>query len=390
MSAPPGNSGRRRETRSERLRQRKVRHHRRALTVVLYLLAAAVAFGAVGGAALLAKKLVGNHTTSATQHGYVAVLTVGVGQPGRQPLACLVVNNPLVGHSLVFAVPRTLLLTNAAQEYIMAGTAMQSGGLARDLSQLIDTPVNFAVSLSYSEFVKLLPPGELPVIVERPASLNLGGGLQTFRNRFSLTAAAVPTVLSATGKSGADELTMQIAVFQALLQTAALQSQTVRAASVTAATAGLPAQARGNAERLLNDLLAGNVPVTAVPAQGSVAEGQFAYRPNQQQIMAQITRRTPAFVGRYTVLIQNGNGDAGIGDLVARRLATLDVNLASPTNATTFNYQQTQIITGSQAVGLGENIRAILGRGVVLSGANLPATTVVVVVGKDISVKDLQ
>jgi hypothetical protein len=106
--------------------------------------------------------------------------------------------------------------------------------------------------------------------------------------------------------------------------------------------------------------------------------------------MAQITRRTPAFVGRYTVLIQNGNGDAGIGDLVARRLATLDVNLASPTNATTFNYQQTQIITGSQAVGLGENIRAILGRGVVLSGANLPATTVVVVVGKDISVKDLQ
>jgi hypothetical protein len=390
VSAPPGIPGRRRETRSERLRQRKARHHRRALTVVLYVLAAAVAFGAVGGAALLARKLVGNHARSAAQQGYVAVLTIGVGQPDRQPLAYLVVNNPAAGHPLVFAVPRTLLLTNAAQEYIMAGTAMQSGGLVRDLSQLIGTPVNFAVSLSYNEFVKLLPPGELPVIVEKPASLNLGGGLQTFRNRFSLTAAAVPAVLSATGKSGADELTIQVAVLQALLQTAALQPQPLRSAAVTAATAGLPAQERGNAKRLLNDLLAGDVPVTAVPAHGRVAEGQFAYRPDPQQIMAQITRRTPAFVGQYTVLIQNGNGDAGIGDLVARRLATLDISLASPTNATSFDYRQTQIITGSQAVGLGEHIRAILGRGIVLSGANLPATTVVVIVGKDISVKDLQ
>jgi hypothetical protein len=64
--------------------------------------------------------------------------------------------------------------------------------------------------------------------------------------------------------------------------------------------------------------------------------------------------------------------------------------LASPTNADSFDYKQTQIITGSRAVGLGEDIRAILGHGVILNGASLSATTVVVVIGRDISAKDLQ
>ncbi|MEI6727246.1 MAG: LytR C-terminal domain-containing protein, partial [Actinomycetes bacterium] len=73
----------------------------------------------------------------------------------------------------------------------------------------------------------------------------------------------------------------------------------------------------------------------------------------------------------------------GAGQAVAEQLAILDVNLPPPTNADTFDYRQTQILAGSQALPLAEDIRAILGRGVVLDGADLPADTVVVIVGAD-------
>ena len=380
---------RRNQTRSERLRARKAARERRLLTIALYVFAAIVTFAALAGASFLADRIVG-HKGKTAERGYVALLTVGVGETGRQPISYLVVNNHILGHPLVFAVSRTLLLTGKAQEYVMAGDAMTQHDLANDMSRLIAAPIDFEVNLSYADFVKLLPPGALPVIVAEPASLTVNGSLQTYKNRFALPAADLPVVLSANGKSGVDEATMQVSVFRSLLQTAALQPQAMRAALVKAAAADLSKTARGKAANLLTDLLAGNVPVTMVPASGNVAEGQFAYRPDHQQIMAQITRRTPAFFGRYTVIIRNGTGALGIGDLVAHRLVTLNVNLASPTNADSFDYKQTRIITGSRAVSLGEDIRAILGRGVILNGASLSATTVVVIIGSDISAKDLQ
>ncbi len=39
---------------------------------------------------------------------------------------------------------------------------------------------------------------------------------------------------------------------------------------------------------------------------------------------------------------------------------------------------------------MAEEVRAILGRGVVLSGQDLPATTLVVIIGADLKAKDLQ
>jgi hypothetical protein len=71
-------------------------------------------------------------------------------------------------------------------------------------------------------------------------------------------------------------------------------------------------------------------------------------------------------------------------------LAGLDVNLPSPTNADSFEYKQTQILAGKRALQVAQDIRAILGRGVVLDGAQLPPTTVVVILGSDVKAADLE
>jgi len=118
-----------------------------------------------------------------------------------------------------------------------------------------------------------------------------------------------------------------------------------------------------------------------------VAEGQFAFLPKADDIMAEITRKAPGFRSRYTVLVRNGSGRVGVGEVVATQLAILNVNLPAPTNADTFDYRQTQILAGSQALPVAEDIRAILGRGVVLDGADVPPDTVVVIVGADTKLK---
>ena len=76
--------------------------------------------------------------------------------------------------------------------------------------------------------------------------------------------------------------------------------------------------------------------------------------------------------------------------MVVNRLAGLNVNLPAVRNAASFNYNVTQILAGAKAFGVANQVRGILGRGVVLTGNGLPDTTVVVVVGKDLTAKDLQ
>ena len=81
--------------------------------------------------------------------------------------------------------------------------------------------------------------------------------------------------------------------------------------------------------------------------------------------------------------VRNGSGKVGVGEAVVERLASLDVNLPAPLNADSFSYRQTQILAGPDTLPVARDIRAILGRGVVLDGRELPKGTVEVIVGED-------
>jgi hypothetical protein len=84
-----------------------------------------------------------------------------------------------------------------------------------------------------------------------------------------------------------------------------------------------------------------------------------------------------------TVQVFNGSGRLGVGRAVVERLASLDVNLPEPLNADSFSYAQTEILAGPETLPVARDIRAILGRGVVLDGPGLPKGTVQVIVGDD-------
>ena len=92
----------------------------------------------------------------------------------------------------------------------------------------------------------------------------------------------------------------------------------------------------------------------------------------------------------FTVAVENGSGALGIGKLVVGRLSGLDVNLPAVRNAASFDYEVTQIRAGAKAFAVANQVRDILGHGVVLTGSGLPDNGVVVIVGKDLKAKDLQ
>lgn len=373
--------------RAQRLARRRAERSSNWQSITLYVLAGVVAFAAVMGSIYLARRLTAKHVRP-TDASFVALVRLGTGDKGAKPLgALLLYDQPKRSFSL-FTIPRSTLLVGLQDEYLLAGDITAQPEYGAILEKLIKAPLQYRLDLSYSALQTLAGNGRLGVELAHPATVQLGGVWHSYEARFSLPTAMLSAALSAPGKTGTEEATFDMAVLQAVFEAAALNRTGASAAVEDVAAGGGTKSA--DARAILRAMLGGHVWVGMLPATGHVSEGQFVYRPNNDQILAQITRRAPGYRSKYTVQIENGSGLAGIGQLVATRLAILDVNLPLPKNADTFDYRRTQIYAGSDAFTVAGDVRAILRRGAVLRGADLPPTGIVVIVGKDLKPSELR
>jgi hypothetical protein len=370
--------------RVDRLRRRRSGATRRVQSWVLYLLAAVVSFCAVLGAWYVAGDWLGS-SPPARPAGYLTLLTLTAPDSGTPAAAALVVKDPLSGTSALYVVPRDLLLEGPNGEYVFAEDAMTAGTLRADLERVIKAPIDAVYRLPVRALGELAGADTLLLTLTDPASVQVNGAERSFEDGSAVTTAELPALLAAEGATGYDASRLQEALWSAVLEAAALRPEQALATARTAAAA----RATGDADTwyldgALEGLTSGDAPVARFPSDSRVAEGQFAFLPNGDQVMAQLTRKAPSYASKYTVRVQNGTGQVGVGRAVADRLAVLDVNLPPVVNADTFDYRQTRILAGEDALPVAQEVRAILGRGVVLDGADLPADTVVVIVGADI------
>lgn len=372
-----------------RLRRRRDRRVQRWQLVVLVVLAVVVAFGAVLGGARLARWILGGEEEQ-RKAGYLALVTFGEGDWAGQASAVLALRDATDGSVRLFTVPRSLLLEGPGGEYVLAGDMLAAGQLRGDLERLLGAEIDFVYRLPYGCLETLAVRDEVRADLERPVTLEVDGVERGYEGRIAVPTDQIVPLLRAKGETGADESAMQDALTRAVLQSAALQPRAERLRVVDEVVATAAGDDRSYLRELLRDATARDVALERLPSYGQTDLGRFAYRPNRDRIMAEITRRTPGFAAPVTVLVRNGSGELGIGDVVAARLAALDVELPPPANADSFDYSRTQILAGSEALPVAQDIRAILGRGVVLDGSDLGPTTVMVIVGKDLRAKDLQ
>ena len=371
-----------------RRRRRSVAERRQAW--VLYVLAAVVAFAAVMGAWYVASHWL-RHPAEPTRDSYLVLITL-TATPGGKPVgSALAVRDAATGAVALYVIPDELLLDGPKGEYVFASDAAAAGTLKQDLQRVVNASVDAVYTVPLTRLTQLAGGGEFQLSLPDPVTLTVAGTEHTFQDGALVSAADVPALFAAGGQTGWDALRMQEALWSAMLQAAALQPADKRAAVLASAA---PTPAAGADTWYLQDALKrltqGDASVASFPADSRVAEGQFAFVPRADDVMAQITRKAPGFSSPYTVLVRNGSGRLGIGKAVADRLAALDVNLPAPANADSFDHRQTEILAGAKALPVAEDIRAILGRGVVLDGPTLPANTVLVVVGSDMKLKELE
>lgn len=371
-----------------RLRQRRRRRLQTWQLVFLVVFAVAVAFGAVFGAVRLADWILGPKE-EAHKDGYLALVVVGKGETGRQPSVYLAMRDAATKTTTLFTVPRDLLLEAPGGEYVYAGD-MVGTDLKGDLERLLDAKIDLSYQLPYKALQQLAGRDEVRAELASTATVKVDGAQKGFKGKVDIPASEIPVLLSAEGKSGSDESAMQDAVTRAVFDATALRPQQARGRTVDGVVTG----ARGGQKEYLREVLQaltnGQGVVERIPSNGETAMGQFAFRPDPERIMALITRRAPGFNAPYTVVVRNGSGEVGVGEAAAKRIASLDVNLPPVANASSFDYKRTQILAGAKALGVAQEVRAILGHGVVLDGAGLDPSTVMVIVGKDVSAKDLQ
>ncbi|HEY5388558.1 MAG TPA: LytR C-terminal domain-containing protein [Thermoleophilia bacterium] len=350
---------------------------------VLYALAAVVAFAAVLGAWYLGSRWL-KKPEAQRQASHLTLVTLTAPGSGEPVAVALVVKDGNAGSTALYVIPKELLLEGPKGEYVFAGDAMTAGTLKQDLQRVVGARIDAQYQMPFAALGDLTPAGEFQLSLPQPVTLNVAGTDRTFKEGTFVSASEVPTLFAASGPTGYDAARMQEALWRAVLDAAALRPGDVRGQAARAAAR----RASGSADAwylddALKALTSGDAVVAGFPSTSRVAEGQFAFLPNADEIMAEITRRAPGFRSRYTVVVRNGSGRVGVGNAIAERLAVLDVNLPAPTNADTFGYHTTRILPGSRALTVAEDIRAILGRGVVLEGTNVPPDTVVVIVGDD-------
>jgi hypothetical protein len=84
------------------------------------------------------------------------------------------------------------------------------------------------------------------------------------------------------------------------------------------------------------------------------------------------------------VIVLNGSGVPGVGELVAERLIPEGFRVVVSENAANFDHRETLVVVGSaDDVALGERVRDLLGTGSVNVSVASGIAPVTVVVGKD-------
>ena len=365
--------------RSDRLRRRRRSRVERSQAWLLYVLAAAVAFAAVLGAWYISGHF-SKDQTEAKKSGYLAAIQLTA--PGQEaPVAALlVVQDPAGGDPGVYFVPPDVLLEGPNGEYVFAADAMAAGTLSKDLGRVVNAPIDAVYTLPVADLGRWAGTDQLKVALDQPVAADVNDHTLMVKDGGSVAVADLPAIFSDAGGQRRDLTDLQTALVKSALEAAAL-----RPAAERARLAGVsPSPQAGPAlHEVLQRITSGRAVVERFPAGTRIAEGQFAFVPNAAEIQAGITRRSPSYHAAVTVQVLNGSGKLGVGEAVLDRLATLDVNLPAPLNADSFSYRQTQILAGPDTLPVARDIRAILGRGVVLDGSDVPKGTVRVIVGDD-------
>jgi hypothetical protein len=155
------------------------------------------------------------------------------------------------------------------------------------------------------------------------------------------------------------------------------------------AIGSLPAsEGQGELRASLEDLRGSVEEHHTLPGRLVEGAGFVYYEPDVTAIRALLGT---ASGGPTEVEVQNGSGAVGVAEAVVERIQPLGYSLLPSRNADQFpDVETTQIFAAPDALDEGERVREVVTKGRLVPLEQLPPGRIVVVVGKDLSLEDLQ
>ena len=88
--------------------------------------------------------------------------------------------------------------------------------------------------------------------------------------------------------------------------------------------------------------------------------------------------------------IHNGTEAAGVVEAAAERLASLRYSTTQQVEPSGVDFENTQIRVGSEALAAGNRIHDLLGKGTIIKDENMEKQQIIVIIGRDISLAELE
>ena len=361
----------------------------------MILLAGALASAIVFAAVFALERTRGAPETTPTPAtaGDRNVIMVGKDDAGNLSQVLVVVGGAQGGYS-IYTMPGRTLADTPGHGFQRLDQVIRLGGqqlLDQTVANLLQVPLRFHVYFDYNA---------VQIMAEQAGSIDFkaAGALASADGSVSLTAGDNP----AGPDKAMSYLKSSVNDPQVGSQVQALFYQGLRGALSAHPESDRRNFARQVYQRIQSDMSAddfvdlfvgitdpgGAVGVWPLPVRAAGSGQDWYFEPVPDELAALISG-SPLNAG-YTLEIRNGGVDQAVVDAVTARLTPLRFQLAPASDQSNVGYDTTQIHCGSDAIDQGNKVHDLLGKGNVIKDESMPNKQITVIIGKDLSLQDLQ
>jgi len=323
------------------------------------------------------------------------VILTGRDEAGRLVQLAVLVPEDSGGFNL-YTIPSRTLADTPGHGFQQLDHVIELGGqelLDQTVADLLQVPIQFHVDFNYATLEVLLAQAG-SVNFRTTAPLDLSGGGETVHLSAGDNPAGAQRSLAilkyalADGGSGPQ---VQALFYQGLRESLALRAETDR----RALAAQLQDKLRTDMDaddfsRLFLDATTQSRPFSVWPLPvrlaGTGANWYLEPLPDQVGTLMAGAAQDSAF----TMEIRNGTSTPGVVEAAAVRLAPLRYEIVQQPDPTGVDFDDTQIRVGTEALDAGNRVRELLGTGTVIKDEYMEKRQITVIMGKDISLAELE
>ena len=377
--------------RSERLARRR-RARQRRLTLYILLAGFAVSAAAFAAIFLLARSRAASQAPLPAAGGGGNVIVTGAGADGK-PSQILLMSPGSQGGYSIYTLPVRTVADAPGHGFQLLGAVAGLGGqplLDQTVANLLGTPIRYHLSFDWSvvEFLAAQA-GSVDFKTDRPVS-SADGSINLATGDNNKDGQEAVSWLNAAVSDGNAGPRIQALFYRGLHDAIMARTEAERRRL-----------ARELYRRVRTDMseddftalfMAMTEPgrpfgVWPLPVRQAGSGASWYLEPLPDELRALMSGSPEN--STFTLEVR-GAGDRELADAVAARLAPLRFTMMPGNGQSGAGFDNTQIRCGSDAIGPGNQIHDLLGKGIVIKDDTLQKRQIIVIIGSDLSLPDLQ